>query len=56
MYQPKMKTALIRKLYFFAKKKGKPMTKTLDAILEEYLANEPEPPPYEEKPWWREDK
>lgn len=50
MYQPKIKEHLIRKLYFLAKREGKKMTHVINEILEEYLATEPDPPPYE--PQW----
>lgn len=49
MYQPKIKDDLIRKLYFRARKEGKKMTHLINAILEEYLVDEPEPPPYEDR-------
>jgi hypothetical protein len=50
MYQPKIKDALIRNLYFLAQREGKKMTHVLNEVLEEYLIAEPEPPPYE--PQW----
>ena len=50
MYQPKIKDRHIRRLYFLAKRERKKMTRVLDEILAEYLADEPEPPPYQ--PHW----
>ena len=43
MYQPKIKDALIRKLYAVAKRNHIPMTYVINAILEHYLIHEPEP-------------
>ena len=54
MYQPRINKEIIRKLYFRAKREGKRMTRLINEILHEELVSEPEPPPYEEKPWWRE--
>ncbi len=56
LYQPKIKNALIRKLYFRAKKEGKRMTTLVNEILAAFLVNEPEPPPYEEKPRWQDEE
>lgn len=50
LYQPRVKDYLIRKLYFAAKREGKKMTQLMNEMLEEYLRDEPEPPPYE--PQW----
>ena len=50
MYQPKIKDRHIRRLYFLAKRERKKMTQVLNEILAAYLADEPEPPPYE--PQW----
>jgi hypothetical protein len=50
VYQPKIKDPHIRRLYFLAKRERKKMTQVLNEILAEYLADEPEPPPYE--PQW----
>jgi hypothetical protein len=47
MYQLKIKEALIRKLYFAAKREGKKMTHLINEILAEYLSGEPDPSPYE---------
>jgi len=49
LYQPRIKDNLIRRLYFAAKREGKKMTHLINEIMEEYLVDEPEPPPYEEK-------
>lgn len=50
MYSPKLRPALIRKLYVAAKARGMSMTRYLNAIVEAALVNEPEPPPYEPTP------
>ena len=55
LYQPKIKNELIRKLYFRAKHEGKKMTTLINEIVAAYLTDDPDPPPYTEKPWWRED-
>ena len=47
MYQPKIKDRHIRRLYFLAKKQRKKMTCVLNEIVEEAVAKEPDPPPYE---------
>ncbi len=49
LYQPKIRDPLIRKLYFRAKREGKPMTRVLNVIIEQALISEPEPPPYGEQ-------
>ncbi len=50
LYQPKIHDPLIRKLYFRAKREGKPMTRVANEIIEQALVSEPEPPPYEKRP------
>ena len=50
LYQPKICDPLIRKLYFKAKKEGKPMTRIVNEVIEQALVSEPEPPPYEKRP------
>ena len=40
MYSPKIKPDLIHELYVLAKRKGKPMTKIVSEIIEDYLINE----------------
>ena len=49
LYQPRIKDELIRKLYFFAKREKRPMTKVLNQIVENALVHEPDPPPYERR-------
>jgi hypothetical protein len=49
LYQPKIHDPLIRKLHAVAKRNGIPMTYVINAILEHYLVNETDPPPYEKK-------
>jgi len=49
LYQPRIRDPLIRKLYFLAKREGRPMTKVLHDIVATALVDEPEPPPYGEK-------
>lgn len=46
VYQPKIKDNLIRKLYFRAKREGRPMTRLVNEVIEQALINEPEPPAY----------
>ena len=48
IYQPRIRDPLIRKLYFLAKRQGKPMTQILNEIVEQALIAEPDPPPYAE--------
>ena len=40
MYSPKIKPDLIHDLYLLAKRKGKPMTKIVSEVIEDYLINE----------------
>lgn len=49
LYQPKIHDHFIRKLYFRAKREGKPMTTVLNDIMAHALINEPEPPAYEKR-------
>jgi len=51
MYQPKIKDALIRKLYVVAKQNRIPMTYVINAILEHHFIHEPEPSASMEKSW-----
>ena len=50
LYQPRIRDPLIRKLYFWAKREGKPMTRLVNEVIEQALISEPEPPPYEKRP------
>ncbi len=50
LYQPKIRDPLIRKLYFRAKREGKPMSRMLNELIGQALISEPEPPPYEKRP------
>jgi hypothetical protein len=43
MYSPKIRVELVRKLYFYARRRGVPMTYIVNALLDQLLCKEPEP-------------